>query len=96
LRISTLKVCKPDERPKRQTVSFRTVVGLHGGHTTHDQNAFVVKACETFQIPGVNGLAQPGVEKNSSPFRRGTFNEKPKHRQYPVFTGDCAPELEYG
>jgi hypothetical protein len=64
------------ECPKRQTVSLRTAVGLHGIHTTHDQNAFAVKACETFQAGAVKGLAQPGVEKNSSPARHGTFIKK--------------------
>lgn len=75
------------ECPKRQTVSFRTAVGLHGFHTTHDQNAFAVKACETFKERGVKGLAQPGSEKNSCFFACGTFPKKTIHSETPDFIG---------
>jgi hypothetical protein len=67
------------ECPKRQTVSFRTAVGLHGVHTTHDQNAFAVKACETFLIQSVKSFSQPCIEKNSSILDHGTFIKKSKH-----------------
>jgi hypothetical protein len=68
-----------DEGPKRQTMRLRTVVGLHGPHTTHDQNAFAVKACETFMAGAVKNPAQHAVEKISSPRGRGTFVKKPIH-----------------
>lgn len=75
------------ERPKRQTVSFRTAVGLHGTHTTHDQNAFAVKACETFRIQGVKGLAQPCIEKNSPLLSHGTFVKNSRHDKTPRLPG---------
>jgi hypothetical protein len=75
------------EGPKRQTVNLRIAVGLHGIHTTHDQNAFAVKACETFQTGTVKGVAQPGIEKNSSPERHGTFSRNQKHATGPDLRG---------